>query len=568
MSVYGEEHFEVDITKGLFISPAPDSIPDGFCQLLYNLIRNERGGWELRKGFTDITTVANSLLEVTTGRASATDPMPNIEHPYSVSFDKIIGGVQAPETIFNYLVVGGATYKTLHQAPQIAPTDTVDFNTQQDGAGGSAFLAAAQYKDRVYGATANNSVAQYSNFKYDGTTPNLTVSVVAAALSVGYYNGFDRPVMVTYESRIWMALGNRIWYTDIPAAGGYPETWAAANFIDLPPDNTGSPSIRNMLGLNGILYIFTSAGIYALNGKGSTSTWSLDFVSDAIKVRHKKNVDLVNGVFICTDKSNLFSFDGSAITKIGPQIQYLFNIYNTFNIVPFEKGFILSCRYMAVSAGKWIITTPPGVNSAVWGPNANYYFDGQVWSQFATVAIASSIDILDGLVGRRKNGSNWENVSYIIYYDIGNLRYGISYYDKGAFKDTINGVGNSIFGALRTRWITSKVGTQYLKTKVWYAKVFSLITTVVGNSYKNGSTSANVRTNTKTLSNQGDNNYLEKFEGPEECTRFALEIVVSPGSAPTIFNTDLPDSVPIFEVKELWYAGDTNVRDSTEQTQL
>lgn len=567
MAVAGENHIPIDISKGLFVSPTPDYIPDGYLRKSVNMVKTKRGSWALRKGFKNIHNIQESALNLGTavGQHIAIPEDPNY---LTVGFDFILGYERRPQVMLGYtLTGGGGPSRIANMTGEMGFGDTTDVVVQATG--GILWNTACQYKDRVY-VSSLNTINRVSGFIYDGTTPALTITSMGTPATGFFRTTQDSSVLCTYGDRVFHALGNRLSWTDIPAPGGFPETWTVGNFLDLSPDNTGSPAIKNMFHLNGILYIFTNKGVYALNGKGSTSTWVIDFVTDAIKISNKGGVALIHGAFICTDKNKLFVFDGARIKEFGTEIQFLFEIYNSFTISPFEDGFILSARYYTISAATWVLATPVGATAGIWPKNKCYYFDGNFWSEFSMTANNKAVDIIGGAVGKKKWKDLKENISLVVYHDIDNACYGIASYSKTNMFDTFFISGSSanqgISGELQTKDIVPGVGSTYCKIKKWYTKIFSLIDNVTGATYKNGSSAA-VYSTPQVVTSLADNNYIRQFSGPEISTRVSFGLSVSCDNVPTVFNTDFPDYVPVFEIKEIIAVGDINVRDDTEVSQ-
>lgn len=559
MTVYGEEHIKIDVSKGLFISPAPDSIPDGCCQKLVNLLQNERGNWEMRKGmqYESPSAVTDATIG-TTLKPVDTRVIPEVSLDNVSSFGSLYGNVGIPQLWFTYY--NGTNQKILHNIGKRASTDTVNTNTQQCPTAASIYDM-VQYKERVYGITVasltQNNVYSFSGWKYDGTAPNLTQTLISLVLtSSGTFIG-QEPGLVVYGDRLFIYKLNRLIYTDIPASGGYPETWNSGNnFINLPSSNTGSPTIYNCIAFNGLLYIFTDKGIFVLNGRNATpTTWSVDLVTDQVCILNRHAVQLVNGIFIITDRKRIVSFDGQSIHNIGAPVQYLFNIYNSFSVVPFLKGFILSCRNYAVSGGFWAYTAPTGGNATIWPISKAIYFDGSVWSEFRIGDANTIFDPIFGATNKGLSNGIQENMSYIICHtDVAATPgFTIMYYDVTRKDDAVG----STFGItvnLTTKDIIAaqdaRNADRISRIKTAFVKVFSLLATITTQWYKNGASVA-INPTTSTLTDQADNNYELKIHGAEFNSRVSLEIVPTTGATPTTFGTDLPSNVPIFEIKDI-----------------
>lgn len=555
MTVYGEEHLSIDISKGLFLSPTPDYIPEGYLADCKNMIQNGKGGWELRKAFTNLGTFTPSNFAA--GPTHSTfRPVPVIRWPSVFISTAMNGGVSTsfatttmPQLAVHYPTTANQDV-IAHVAGRRQTSDTTYFKSQIASGRGTNF---AQYKDKVYAARTNGTggcdIYEFTAWTQVAAVSNVTSTALGVTLSTAdYYDfGYEEPCIVTYQNRMFASVGSRIHYTDIPTAGGFPTTWNTSNFFELSGGTGGMGWVRNMIVYNNLLYIFTTCGIYVLNGRGATSNWSFEFITDTIKTYHKQHVALVGGVFIATDNKKLYAFNGNTVQEMGTEIRYLFDVYNSFNIVPFLDGFILGAAFFKDNGStQWDYSNPTGADTTIWPKVRNMYYDGNVWTEFTEES--NTIHILDGATQKTLYPGAETNISLFVYYSITNDNFGISYYDK-------NTIGTPV-GRLRTKDIVLK-NDGYTRVKKGTVKVFSLIDDFTVNVRRNGSSTV-VKTRTPVPTVQGDQNLTSEFTGAEINTRFNIEVTAT-GQTP--MNTDFPDYVPCFELKSIAVTVESDGRD-------
>lgn len=592
MAVYGAEHHPIDISQGLYLSPTPDNIPDGFCQELVNMFRTDRGTWEMRKGFTQETAVLTDAANSTTKVPIYPDKIPETRYK-KAGFGELYGGPSLPHLWISY--DDGSSYKLLQATGKRAATDTVNVTDQATNlpyGADSTYLDMCQYKEAIYGITSTFSLGPtihvygpIANWAYDGTAPALThPSLSSWSVPGTSWGDGSLPSIFIYQNRAWVAIFDKLYYTDIPTPGGYPIVWnSGANFITLPASNVGSPIIWKCIPLNGILYIFTDKGIYRFNGQSANPlSWIIQFINNSCAVFSKNSVSLVNNIFLITDRKKLISFDGANPRDIGSAIQYVFNIYNSFSICPFLQGFILSCRYLTnTTSTNWDYLDPPGGNTAIWPQNRSFYFDGSVWSEIFIGTTTEKLDPVLGAVNKQASTGLQENISYLICHSeiSASPKFCIVYYDVTRKDDALSST-RSISVSLRTKDVISSafVNRQRLakgkiaisKVKEGYIRCFSLLAIITTQMFKNGSSVAVTDTatgnafKTTTLTDLADNNYEVKVPGAEFNSRVSVRIVPTTGVAPTTFASDLPTSVPIFEIKDVVLVVNTDYRDEPD----
>lgn len=130
----------------------------------------------------------------------------------------------------------------------------------------------------------------------------------------------DPGVMTVHADRMWLIATNgsssRLYFSE----PGDPESWPAANFIDVNPDSslpTGLVSFQNRL------YIFKEQDMWVLETPGVPTTWILrKFTSIGSMLR---GVVEYQGILYWTFQTGVYRFDGGSIERISDPIQNEFD---------------------------------------------------------------------------------------------------------------------------------------------------------------------------------------------------------------------------------------------------
>lgn len=614
MTVYGEEHIPVDISNGLFLSNTPDTIPDGYCQELVNMLRTSKGTWAKRNGFANSRVSPGYVVDPPILYTFDYTPFPSSSTFGKTLCGSLYGGSYIPQLWAIYFNTALNQWRIIAGSDKVDPVNDIAFTDQGYSAVASTVfpLDMAQYKDRVYAlqipiASANAEVVRITPDFVPPISPLLSGTVVISSTiaipAVSTFNYDYSAGIVSYQNRLFIFRGNRLTWTDLPTAGGYPETWNnGANFLSLPADNTGSPTIYKCIPLNGLLYIFTDKGIFMLNGRNNDpTTWTVTFINQTF-IDSRYRVLLVKNVFILVNQYGIYAFNGSSVTQIGEPIQFIFSIYNAFDIYEFLDGFILSCKSFGIfgaSTQSWALNVngPVGANNAVWGITKNYYFDGTTWSelQLNTTNNAENAELPFTVIGGFNNKTdpiqNPKGIAYLYLeaYDPAMNAYKvmIAKYCRSRNQDNISSAtfGN-IFASLRTKDIIASAanrragGSRTLmlnsRIKNAFVRIYSRLPNVAFQWYRNGSlTPITLRTKntsgttfTKTLTGVADNNYEIELPGAEYNSRVSLRITNTttrvPGNDVVLFSSDNPGTASVFEIKDIIIIGNTALRTETE----
>lgn len=241
MTVYSEEGEYLPVGRGIYTDDLPSSIDEGFCVAADNFIAN---GKELE------SRAAFSRTSVTLQ-----------ETALAPGFTKLItlspSSVSDPAFIFTS---GG---------PTIGIARYTDFGA---GYSGNAYInpsvgtdyvrAGCQYGSRKYLATAGG--VKYIT-AIDWTAGTITLS---AAITAQSFNG-----LLIFKDRMWGWSGGVLYFTEVAAFGGFPETWALSTQNVNFNAPGGDTVIRQVLPVGSKLLVFTNRGLFSLHVEGSPSSW-------------------------------------------------------------------------------------------------------------------------------------------------------------------------------------------------------------------------------------------------------------------------------------------------------
>lgn len=328
MAVFGEESLELNIFKGY--SASKYHRKKDYCSDLINFVSTGDNEYTLREDFVLLQELTQTIsviglikrtpmnlardnIEIFTASGSATADAPTLIHAY-------------------YHPTGPVQNVTWLTSSQRTPT-----NYTQDLPANRGLKAFCQYKDRYYASNGATHIFRVSNFVTTPATPLITTDLLTLT------GGVDQ--MISFKNRIFGIKGSRIYYTDLPAIGGYPETWDAnLNFIEMPTTDL-TITILNMIPYRDKLYLFTDRGIYYLLANGDIVNWSVQLVSSDFYITDRDCVCLNRNLIFLTDQVNVWTFDGTKFTNVSGPIKEIFynsaNLYFLCKVYPYEDGVIL-----------------------------------------------------------------------------------------------------------------------------------------------------------------------------------------------------------------------------------
>ena len=371
MAVYGQEYKAIDFSKGLYIKETSDAMPDGYCSSLLNMHININGEAEIRPNFIPTsaqgtTGVLDSNITRTVSSVPAGEYFCSLYHkayglnPVGINDPLVVMTSQttAPDGVVRWLKRDGLTGQSFNMSALTFPRELV------------------QYRDRYYSLTVTG--VDVSRWTFNAST--ITVTSLQTFPGTEFLNS-----MVAFRDRLFASGANRLYFTDLPISGGYPENWNGANnFISMPALGA---TIVNMLVHNDRIFIFTTEGVYQLYAIGDPTNWSISLISTNVKVYSKNSVALVRDTFVYTDYNQVYMFNGVSSRPVGDPIKEAMKTDGYFlaandsyvaqpgatgtRIIPYQDGFILAITTAEVSGGNWIEVTLPKY----------FYFDGATWSE-------------------------------------------------------------------------------------------------------------------------------------------------------------------------------------------
>lgn len=137
--------------------------------------------------------------------------------------------------------------------------------------------------------------------------------------------------MVVHADRMWFidrtSSQSRLRFSD-PAN---PESWPAANFIDINPGD-GS-TVSDIRSFQNRLYIFKSKNVWVLDTPSTPTTWFLRKFTD-IGCIDRQTIEY-DGLMYWVADTGAYKFDGSEVVKISDPIQDVFDAADStpFNVV-------------------------------------------------------------------------------------------------------------------------------------------------------------------------------------------------------------------------------------------
>lgn len=314
---YGEEYSRIPLGQGMYTSELASNIPDGFSPKAFNLVATgdsleNRSGIRLPSVTFDAVhgTYVDSNLDLTfhsTLSDSATLVWCTEASPARIAFLRAAGGV-----------VGGDGYMEIPFGnPPIGVTSYGNFIYYSIADG-----------NRIYKITA-------LNWATDSIT---SATIPSAAAMPELYNIF------AFKDRIWAINGDRLYYTNIAALGGLPETWVTTNYIPVRGHKGGSRIVQ-VVPLGNKLIIFTETGSYTLMVQGEPASWILrvlDITSNSTKPR---NAFESKGIVYYVNTNGVWGTNGSSIAKLSGPIEDQFFLAKGFrkhSLCSYEDGMILS----------------------------------------------------------------------------------------------------------------------------------------------------------------------------------------------------------------------------------
>lgn len=359
MAVFGEETVKVPIEFGL--DPVGVPVSTKHFNELVNLIRNEDSSLSIREDFLMLMDLAKTprVIPVTGGVV----PKHTSERDMEVFTATGSATVNTPSLLMCF--DDGTTRDVTWVNYNNTPTPQV---TTQGIVTARGIKAFCQYKDRYYASNVTSNIFSVSGFNTAGG--NLTVT----DLTGGAIAGIN--ILVSFKNRVFGIAKNKIYYTDLPSIGGYPETWnSSLNFVDMPTSDLDL-TIWNALVYKDRMYLFTDRGVYYFSANGAPINWSIQLVSPDYPIYHRDSVCLNKGFIFLTNQVRIFAFNGVTFKDVTGSLTGLYRLWGwsgsvatIVKLYPYDNGII------AESVLFQTVTNYTRSGSRI------FYFDLTVWTE-------------------------------------------------------------------------------------------------------------------------------------------------------------------------------------------
>jgi hypothetical protein len=473
MAVFGEETFPLPIFGGLGITDRPT---DQLCPQLTNLFLSAENEYRVREDFVLIqsTTRNNVPIATTTGIPRS------LYEPTHEVFTAVGSESANTPTILQFCDDG-----TTRDVKWLNCNSTTPSSVTQTIAAGYGVKAFCQYKDHFYASNGvvgvGGKIYQLSNFNTGGGALTVT-DLTGATTNIGV------DILLTFRSRVFGIKKNRIYYTDLPSIGGYPETWNVnINFIDIPSVDY-DVTVHNAFIFRDKIYMFTDKGIYVLAVNGAPVNWSIQPVSANFPIYDRDSVCLNKNVVFLTDQSSVVTFDGTAFKTVSGNIRAVFHnnpsTFCWFSIYPWEDGALLARNSFNTSGGFYTRSTTANTNRKLLYFNMIMWTELEFFDAFPEVIKAGR----SLLPYRGKIASSWicgGNITnqFVFFYDSG--------YWKGDCANSTDHVG----GTRSTKPVFLTTPAPFLKARTFrkykYVDIYAFLNDV--------NTSPNLQFNGETV---------------------------------------------------------------------
>lgn len=575
--VSGEETLDILFGNGLFISESDDDIPDGYNAIQTNMFLDSLGHLNLRATFQTAGTYIQPAAEP---REDPRWVAPKELYPPDYPFDYLrrvhypynppIITIGSPTTYVNYPSVVLPRMLT----PAGVET-TVLFSVNSNGINGvgtaeqsnAAFYAGlyphgmAQYRDRIYfclrdpNYTTTGVIVYFTGWDYDGTPGTYTTNNIALIPTNDGFTG-----IVTFRDRMFAWHNDKIYFTEVAAIGGYPETFSANNVI-LVQSAEARAVIHNIIPLKDKLYIFTDRGMYQLYAVGPSSGWYLQTVSTQYRIFGKNGVCLVNDTIVFTDRSKIYVY-GDSFQEIGKEIGLIINQSDSVTVNPFEDGIIVSCHEMTANP-----TTHTDYEANYWTLDAarHFYFNGSSWAEIEIHDDSSTpriFAILGSIVNHITYAGESKPYSYITIVDevvtTPDPTFYVLYYDRESLaEDTINSVACTVVGRLRTKKYRNTKPTAYIRIKHAFVNIMTYLNQIDTIGWiRDAGTQLDDTISGTAIVDTADHSHVKRFRGTDVASKYSFNLVIDSFHDIAAAATDKPRT--LFRLRNIWGATNTD----------
>jgi hypothetical protein len=324
-TISGEEIYRVALGQGIYTAELPSNIPDGFSQLAYNLV------------------ATGDSLENRIGL-----------RPSSVDFHLLMPGFPTGfGHYFNQLTTDDAGLPVLAWGNSTGVGNSFSFIRGAGAGAGDGYMevimpapvqGVAQYAGWIYFAMGPASTGIYKCTSFDWVADAMTYTSIPSSAPLSPLTG-----LFTFKERIWGWHGDELYFTEIAATGGLPESWSTTNFIPFR-GTLGSSLIVNVIPMQNKLLVFTTAGLYTLLVQGEPASWILRVLDNGSFSTHPRSAFESKGIVYYVNTTGVWATNGISVTKLSGVIEDKFFLSKGRRIHflhEYEDGMILSIAKLA-----------------------------------------------------------------------------------------------------------------------------------------------------------------------------------------------------------------------------
>lgn len=293
-----ETALPITIGQGLYTAELSSSIPEGYCARCRNFLA-VGDSVENRFGMRQTTVDWNQI--------SATTFEDHIR-----LYKMFDGDATKPVLAWPQSGTGQINFlRSIGKFTGVAPTgDGYMLATTAD----AKVYSVTSYRDRGYFST---NVGIKNITAWNWTADTITAASVTTAIT-------DAKGLISFKDRLWCFKGNLLYYTDIAALGGYPETWAPATQAIPIDGQSGTSTIRQILTVSNRMVILTDTGIFTLVVMGAPGSWILRSLDARSSVNSEQAAFESAGLIYYADNRGVWSTDGLITAKISGTIEDAF----------------------------------------------------------------------------------------------------------------------------------------------------------------------------------------------------------------------------------------------------
>lgn len=318
--IYGESYFRMPIGQGLYTSELPSNIPDGFVSRAHNMV------------------ATGDSLENRIGIRQS-----------SVDWHKVCS-IATDDELFIGKVLGGEIALAWASSNPVTHANSTLSLIRALGSGGSGdgFMEVSMpgwirgiccYSGVVYFIMADGASHMYKISTTNWSTDAITYTSIPSASAVGAMTG-----VFAFKDRLWVIQNNKIYYTNVAASGGLPETWTSTNFVVID-SGTGAANVQKVVPLGNKLIIFTVQGAYTLLVEGNPASWILRTLDSESSSMHRFCAFESRSIVYYVNTQGVWATNGQSVAKFSSTIEdqfFLAKGRRLHTLVPYEDGMVLS----------------------------------------------------------------------------------------------------------------------------------------------------------------------------------------------------------------------------------